>query len=244
MKKLTELANKYGTDKGTDINKHKNPHGFTEVYDLFFSKFIDQKPIILEIGTYKGDSVKMMNEYYQSNCEIYCIDNNEKYKKNVVNIGDNIHFYNLDQGNKKQLEEFVNEMNSKNIKFNIIIDDGSHVCAHQIISILTLYRLLDFNNGYYILEDLHTSYDIKEYEWAKFPGLNEHYTPLEILSYFNNPFGTNYTEDIYNLLKSIKYVMTFNNIENTKLVDKANSIREIKDLRSITSVIKFIGNEY
>ncbi len=58
MNRLTEIANKYNTDKGTVAYEK---HGYTEEY----SKYIPEKGIfdLLEIGVWHGDSIKMWNEY-------------------------------------------------------------------------------------------------------------------------------------------------------------------------------------
>jgi len=55
MHRLTELANKYETDKGS-LN-----HNYTEVYP----KYLPENPKkMMEIGIWKGSSLRMWNEYY------------------------------------------------------------------------------------------------------------------------------------------------------------------------------------
>ena len=46
----------------------------------------------------------------------------------------------------------------KDIKFDIIINDGSHITSHQQNSFGFLFPFLN-SNGIYICEDLHTSYN-------------------------------------------------------------------------------------
>jgi hypothetical protein len=48
MKLLTSLANKFGTDKGSEFDEG---HSYTEFYEDFFKQFKNQDEInILEIG--------------------------------------------------------------------------------------------------------------------------------------------------------------------------------------------------
>jgi hypothetical protein len=49
MERLTKLANKWGTDKGTEF---EDSHGYTEFYQKFFEKY--DNPKIIEIGTWQG----------------------------------------------------------------------------------------------------------------------------------------------------------------------------------------------
>lgn len=58
MNRLTEIANRYNTDKGTNSNCDNNckGHGFTEFYYNYFKDL--KHPIILEIGVWKGASIK------------------------------------------------------------------------------------------------------------------------------------------------------------------------------------------
>ena len=43
-------------------------------------------------------------------------------------------------------------------KFDVILDDGSHVPEHQILTINKLWKLVKPFPGIYIIEDLQTSY--------------------------------------------------------------------------------------
>ena len=138
MNRLTEIANKYNTDKGINAcaDNGGSGHGFTEFY---FDYFKDLKhPIILEIGVFHGASIKMYNEFFNGDCEIYCIDIDKKC--DVSRLGNNIHFYLVDQGNEKQLSDFVSNLGD--VKFDIILDDGSHVINHQMLTYLHLRKLL------------------------------------------------------------------------------------------------------
>lgn len=146
MKHLTSIANLCNTDKGTTFF-HK--HGFTEFYDDFFSKYRDRTVNILEIGVDDGASLLMYNAFFDGKCNIFALDIEDKSHYNTENIKTFI----VDQSNREQLIEF--KKNIGDIKFDIILDDGSHWPSHQIISFYYLNDLLK-EDGVYIIEDLHT----------------------------------------------------------------------------------------
>lgn len=149
MKRLTELMNKYGSDKGTEFAEG---HGFSEFYNDFFEKYTN--PRILEIGVWHGDDIAAISEFYNGECEIYGIDIDPTCQK-FENTVKNFHFIYLDQSNKNELIDFVNSDIIKD-GFDIIIDDGSHRWHDQMLSLAYLNKCLK-NGGIYIIEDLHTS---------------------------------------------------------------------------------------
>ena len=63
-----------------------------------------------------------------------------------------IHTYVVDQSNDKELEEFMKEHGP----FDIIIDDGSHYCSHQLNTLKHALNNIT-PNGVIIIEDLHSS---------------------------------------------------------------------------------------
>ena len=83
-KPLTEIANHFGTDKGTQgPSENWNAHNYTDVYDAYLNTFRDSPINFLEIGlgvTGKnwradivhgknsgGASIKMWHEYFSKN---------------------------------------------------------------------------------------------------------------------------------------------------------------------------------
>jgi hypothetical protein len=150
MDKLTELANKYASDKGT-ISPDTGHHGprlhFTPKYNIFFEPLKDQKINILEIGVGSGPSLKMWYEFFP-NATIHAIDvENQSSHEN-----DRVKTYICDQSKREELEQVMEKIGP----VDIIIDDGSHVVSHQQISIGFLFKYLK-NGGQYWIEDLHTS---------------------------------------------------------------------------------------
>ena len=139
---LSELATKYGTDKGP------GHHNYTAVYEQMFDGIRNEPLKILEIGVADGASLRMWCDYFP-NAEIHGIDVDEKAQKFA---DDRITIHIGDQGDMKF-------MSSLGVDFDIVIDDGSHRVSDQIFSFKALWpntRLI------YIVEDMYSSY-LKRY---------------------------------------------------------------------------------
>ena len=223
MNRLTEIANQYNTDKGTNVvcdNGFKG-HGFTEFYYDHIKHL--NKPTILEIGVWKGASTKMFNEFFNYECEIYCIDIDPN--RDASNLGDNVHFYVVDQGNEEQLKNFVKEIGD--VKFDIILDDGSHQIYHQMLTYSILRKLLK-KDGMYIMEDLHTSFS----EFSSY-NCGEETTTLDFFAEFV-PYHR-FSEELNHILfNEIKTVILFNNCNNSNTNTRVD--------RSLTCIIKLKEN--
>ena len=146
MTDLTKLANYHHSDKGTTAD---SKHGFTEIYDQFFSNFRNEKVNILEVGIYNGASLRMYYDYFPNAEVIIGADIQDLWQFQ----NDKIKLKVLDQSDADDLETFVED---SDIKFDIIIDDGSHHMKDQQITFYWLSKLLK-DGGMYIIEDLHTS---------------------------------------------------------------------------------------
>lgn len=141
---LDSLAIKYNTDKSSEN------HNYTKTYDKYFCNIKDEFKNVLEIGVLNGSSLKMWEEYF-SNAIIYGIDMNPDCKQ-------------YESGRRKVIiskqddEKLIKEnIKDKNLIFDTIIDDGSHVSAHQISSFHLLFDSLK-SGGLYIIEDTCCSY--------------------------------------------------------------------------------------
>ena len=189
--KLTEIADRLETDKGLNF---REGHGFTEFYYDYFQRLKDtgEKVYILEIGVYWGDSLHMYNEFFDGNCEIYGIDID--LSQNKYQAPDNVHLFQLDANDKRQVDEFLNEIGD--IKFDFILDDGSHNFEHQYHDFLWFHDRVK-PDGKYILEDLHT------WSW----GYRED-SPLYAMTFFEKP--SILSDDEYHEFRdAIKYVNLF-----------------------------------
>jgi hypothetical protein len=145
MNELTKLANYHHSDKGTTADSQ---HGFTEIYERFFSNIRNEHINILEIGVFHGASLRTYYDYFP-NAKIHAVDIYDKSQYQNERII--VHLF--DQSNAEHLTEFVKSID---FKFDIIIDDGSHHMKDQQISLYYLSKVLK-DGGIYVVEDIHTS---------------------------------------------------------------------------------------
>ena len=146
--RLKELVNNVKTDKNTT-------HSYLDLYQqLLFSKKNTAKNI-LEIGIgYPGDnggSIKMWNDYF-INANIYALDIqhindvwDEIKNKNRINLFTSIDAY--DEINFKEL--FLD----KNIKFDMMLDDGPHT-LDSMKQFIKLYSQIMSEDGILMIEDV------------------------------------------------------------------------------------------
>ena len=139
MNELYKIANKYSSSKSY--------MEYFETYYSFFLSFKYRKINILEIGVLDGESLRIWRDFFP-NANI-CGFDIEKKNVNIPNV--DIRFG--DQTDVKFLGEIINDYK----KFDIIIDDGSHISKHIIRTFTYLFDYLN-ENGLYVIEDLQTSY--------------------------------------------------------------------------------------
>ena len=133
-----------GIASGTD---KVSQHGYQRFYSHFLAEY-DGHGAIVEIGYGKGDGVKFWRKLYPS-AFLYVAD------KDVVVKGDGFEVVRVDQSSKDQLTGFSAFLSDKNI--GVIIDDGSHIPEHQLLSFNILFDVLA-SGGIYIVEDIECSY--------------------------------------------------------------------------------------
>ena len=120
---------------------------FLKIYENYFNDFKNKKINILEIGIYEGKSLMIWKSYFP--------------KANIIGIDLRSYNFKIDriftfQGDQTD-NKFLQKVSSKFKKFDIIIDDGSHICSHVIKTFGFLFDYLK-ENGLYICEDLQTTY--------------------------------------------------------------------------------------
>jgi SAM-dependent methyltransferase len=124
---------------------------YFDVYEKHFSKFVGKSPKILEIGVLGGGSIELWLKYFGKGTQVVGVDINPdclsyKYDGNAeIVMGD------------QSSPEFWQNLFSKHPEFDIIIDDGSHIMSHQIITLQQTFPYLK-EDGVYLCEDTHTSY--------------------------------------------------------------------------------------
>jgi len=214
MKLLTQIANSYGTDKGTAKYPH---HGFSEIYDDFLNyKRFDIKKV-LEIGIDDGFSLRMWRDFFP-NATVYGMDVQARQLFSEHRIVTRL-------GNQAIDNDLNNLIYDVGGDFDLIIDDGGHVPTHQQITLGYLFKFLK-NKGIYIVEDLHTSF-MKD--WLSPLGLCEDspetaYNVLKKMEVSGELITPFINED------DIKYIK--NNLKNIKIFDLN------EDKKHITSILE------
>jgi hypothetical protein len=161
---LTDLANRYGTDKGTiGPSATWGAHNYTDVYEAYLEGYRQLPLVILEIGlgvtgdrwktrivqgrnAEGGASLRMWYDYFPD-AQIYGFDVNDgAYLDN-----ERITTFVADQGKVEDLDSFMTAIGD--VEFDVIIDDGSHRPEHQQVSLSYFFRRLKVG-GLYFIEDL------------------------------------------------------------------------------------------
>ncbi|WP_196606658.1 hypothetical protein [Pectinatus frisingensis] len=138
---LEELGEKFKTDK------NYYGHNYLNKYDCVLHHLKNSSFTLLELGVYKGASLKMWGEYFPK-ANIVGVDINYSCKKYE---GKNKHVIIADLSIEKSIIAL------KKTNPMVIVDDASHLWSHQIKALFLLFLSLP-SGGIYILEDLETSF--------------------------------------------------------------------------------------
>ena len=138
-----------------DTNVHKWHHYF-DIYTKHFGRYRDRPIKMLEIGVYRGGSLRMWKDYFHPDSTIVGIDIDKTCKDHE--IADRSVFVRI--GSQAD-PRFLAEVNKEFGPFDIILDDGSHKTHHQNISFGALFRSALKDGGCYMVEDVHTNYWLK-----------------------------------------------------------------------------------
>jgi hypothetical protein len=103
---------------------------------------------ILEIGYGSGSGVKFWREVFP-NAFIYCLDRDIELTEQGVQV------IKADQSSLESLRLAVSQIQRP---VSVVIDDGSHHPAHQLLTFSELFPGLLAPNGTYVIEDIETSY--------------------------------------------------------------------------------------
>ena len=137
------LVSLYKDNKHT-TDKHGS-HTYLEVYDEIFLRLKESENRILEVGVYQGDSLNLWAEYF-TNSKIYGVDIDTFQV--CVELHENVKVVRASAYSPRML----NKLKSAD-KFNIIIDDGSHMVVHQKYVIRNYCSSLT-DDGILVIEDI------------------------------------------------------------------------------------------
>lgn len=149
---LDQFALKHGTDKSSQN------HGYTRWYENLFSPIRFQHLNFVEIGIWEGASLRMWREYFP-HATITGVDNADR----------NIQVKDVSIVISSQDHPSLPELLPRPI--DILIDDASHINALTIKTFQNLWPEVS-PGGFYIIEDLQTSYDATHYDGDPNPDTN------------------------------------------------------------------------
>ena len=134
-----------GRESGTDKTSR---HG----YQRFYPRFLDpMRPTLggmLEIGIEEGRSVRMWEQYFPK-AFIYGLDKGKESQSSRSRI------FKADQSSVHDLNRVITSIQHS---IHFILDDGSHIPEHQLLTFDLFFRTLLQPGGVYIIEDIETSY--------------------------------------------------------------------------------------
>lgn len=161
MGKLQLLGELHGTDKATH-------HLYCDFYESVLPVSIEH---LLEIGVKNGHSLKMWRDYYP---DAIIVGFDIETSPRIEGVG--VFTFKLDATDKDFNRKHPVLINY----YDIVIDDGSHLCSDQRKSFDLFWPYIK-PGGFYIIEDVHSSFlgeyadeTPTTYEWAmKIPGAME-----------------------------------------------------------------------
>lgn len=132
----------YDTDKGPN---------YLAFYESFFAPHRSRPVNLLELGLHKGGSLQMWRDYFPYG-QMFGVD------LEAVSLPDmaRIHTFVGDATDPRLYDRIENEAGIG--KFDIIIDDASHVGSHVRASFEYLFRQRLAPSGLYVIEDWGTGY--------------------------------------------------------------------------------------
>lgn len=134
----------FKSDKGTI-------HSYLEVYEEILAPYLETAKNILEIGIFKGDSLRMWKQYffgdvYGVDCDIMphggMADLTEMVKSGEFNIKL------FDATNENAVKD-----NFEGIMFDVIVEDAGHAVEQQV-ELYNIWKNYLTPNGIYIIEDV------------------------------------------------------------------------------------------
>lgn len=140
MTTLDELALKYGTDKASGF------HNYCPIYERYFAELRHTPVALLELGVYRGASLRMWREYFDNPSSYFWgVDYNTGC---CVGQEDRLEVFRIDQEDPRLANELLADY-----PLNIVVDDCSHRSDLTIASFKNLWPLV-VAGGFYVVEDL------------------------------------------------------------------------------------------
>tara|TARA_B100001996_G_scaffold26319_1_gene20315 strand:- start:70 stop:915 length:846 start_codon:yes stop_codon:yes gene_type:complete len=220
--KSSELYNKKLSYLFEHFSSLRQEHGYEDAYQENLKEIKNRNIDILEIGTAKGDGLASFYFYFP-NSILIGVDNNPfriRYKsKRIRTIYSDI-------SSKKVISNLTNHLSKK---FDLIIEDCSHLLVDQIICFVENFKNLK-ENGIYVVEDLN------------FPEIHEKYNPtaesINLKVIFNKIINKEKIDTHLINEKQLTYLE--NNIETIKIFKCKNKKNYLVEGISEYSEIAFV----
>jgi hypothetical protein len=149
---LNELANRYGTDKGDGC---WDKHDYASTYEALLRarpSFPNGRIALLEIGVWDprnpGASARMWRAFLGPDAVLYGIDVAPACLALREECGMTVELVNQSDA------EGLARARERMPRFDLVVDDGSHIADHQRIALEALWPTV-LAGGYYAVEDLH-----------------------------------------------------------------------------------------
>jgi len=143
-----------------DSDKHYW-HRYSSFYQRHFST-LGPVSSILEYGVFKGASIHWLRNIFPD-AEIVGVDILPRQSEWPTGAG--ITYLTADQADRPAIARTLRSLNRR---FDLVIEDGSHVPHHQACCLAETYSFIR-PGGMYVLEDLHTSHPRHPYYQAHCP---------------------------------------------------------------------------
>jgi hypothetical protein len=126
---------------------------YFSIYERHLSRFRGRKTRLLEIGVQNGGSIDVYRQFFGAGLDYIGVDINPACKQLEQHYSAGVHIEIGDSGDRP----FINQLGARLDPIDIVIDDGSHLPAHQLQAFESLYQRLS-RDGVYLVEDLHTNF--------------------------------------------------------------------------------------
>ena len=157
---LCQLGIKYPTDKCPYNNNNElHKHAYTSIYNLLFSNIRYKNITLGELGILDNNSMLSWREFFP-NAKLYGFEWFDSRLDKAVKDGIDCTYIKMDVTNSKSILKGLNLVSTK---FDVLIDDSTHVFEDQIKFINQAYKYLN-PGGFLIIEDIFINANEKDYE--------------------------------------------------------------------------------
>lgn len=215
------------------INNQKNQidkwmHYF-DVYHNYFERYRNTSFVFVEVGIQNGGSLQMWRDYFGKDARIIGIDIDERCK---VMEQEGFEIWIGDQADPCFWGEFRKSIN----KIDIFLDDGGHTMQQQLTTFKEMFPVIS-NQGYYVCEDIHSSYMEFFNGGYRKKETSIKFTKNLIMGYFNR--GYNKKETFIEFAKNLIDDMHAFHSQNPEEFQKTAYTKTLTAMHIFDSIIVF-----